>query len=155
MRRAPLPLLLFFSTVAVGAGYLGLAVAPSLALACAASVVGGAGNGVQWVAVVSAVQELTVQGMQARVISVLESIGAAMPGVGYLVGGADRHRLRARAPPSSSPDRASSRSSRSRRPSLVRQWSERSAKTTAATLTRADEIVVELIAGGYAPGRQF
>ena len=48
---------------------------------------GGAGNGVQWVAAISAVQELTVQGMQARVMSVLESIGAAMPGVGYLVGG--------------------------------------------------------------------
>jgi len=87
VRRAPLPLLLFFSTLAVGAGYLGLAAAPALGAACAASVVGGAGNGVQWVAAVSAVQELTVQGMQARVISVLESIGAAMPGVGYLVGG--------------------------------------------------------------------
>lgn len=87
VRRASLPLLLFFSTVAVGAGYLGLAAAPTLALACLASVLGGAGNGVQWVSVVSAVQELTVQSMQARVISVLESIGAAMPGVGYLVGG--------------------------------------------------------------------
>ena len=42
VRRAPLPLLLFFSTLAVGAGYLGLAAAPTLALACAASVVGGA-----------------------------------------------------------------------------------------------------------------
>ena len=59
LRRAPLPLLLFFSTVAIGAGYLGMAAAPTLAVACAASVVGGAGNGVQWVAVVSAVQELT------------------------------------------------------------------------------------------------
>ncbi len=87
VRRAPLPVLLFFSTLAVGAGYLGLAVAPTLAFACAASVVGGAGNGVQWVSVISAVQELTVAGMQARVMSVLESIGAAMPGVGYLVGG--------------------------------------------------------------------
>jgi MFS family permease len=86
-RRTPLPFLLFFSTVAVGAGYLGLAAAPSLALACAASVLGGAGNGVQWVATISAVQELTSQGMQARVVSVLESIGAAMPGVGYLLGG--------------------------------------------------------------------
>lgn len=87
VRRAPLPVLLFFSTLAVGAGYLGLAVAPTLAAACAASVVGGAGNGVQWVSVISAVQELTAQGMQARVMSVLESIGAAMPGVGYLLGG--------------------------------------------------------------------
>jgi predicted MFS family arabinose efflux permease len=86
-RRAPLPVLLFFSTLAVGAGYLGLAVAPTLAVACLASVLGGAGNGVQWVTVVSAVQELTTAGMQARVMSVLESIGAAMPGIGYLVGG--------------------------------------------------------------------
>lgn len=87
VRRTPLPVLLFFSTIAVGAGYLGLAAAPTLAVACMASVVGGAGNGVQWVSAISAVQELTVPGMQARVMSVLESIGAAMPGIGYLVGG--------------------------------------------------------------------
>jgi MFS family permease len=87
VRQAPLPVLLFFSTLAVGAGYLGLAAAPTLALACAASIVGGAGNGVQWVSAISAVQELTGQAMQARVMSVLESIGAAMPGVGFLLGG--------------------------------------------------------------------
>jgi MFS family permease len=87
VRRTPLPVLLFFSTLAVGIGYLGLAAAPTLAFACAASIVGGAGNGVQWVSAISAVQELTVTGMQARVMSVLESIGAAMPGVGYLLGG--------------------------------------------------------------------
>jgi len=87
VRRASLPVLLFFGTLAVGAGYLGLAAAPTLAAACGASVLGGAGNGVQWVSAISAVQELTVPGMQARVMSVLESIGAAMPGVGYLLGG--------------------------------------------------------------------
>lgn len=87
MRKAPLPLLLFLSTVAVGVSYLGLAAAPTLLAACLASVVGGAGNGVQWVGVISAVQELTAQKMQARVISVLESIGAAMPGVGFALGG--------------------------------------------------------------------
>jgi len=87
LRRTPLPLLLFFGTVAVGVGYLGLAAAPSLALACAASVLGGGGNGVQWVTAISGVQELTAPTMQARVMSVLESIGAAMPGVGYLLGG--------------------------------------------------------------------
>jgi MFS family permease len=87
VRRSPLPRLLFFGTLAVGTGYLGLAAAPGLGLACVASVVGGAGNGVQWVAAVSAVQELTVAGMQARVMSVLESTGAAMPGVGYVIGG--------------------------------------------------------------------
>jgi MFS family permease len=87
LRRAPLPLLLFFSTVAIGAGYLGMARRQTLAVACVASVVGGAGNGVQWVAVVSAVQELTVSTMQARVIGTLESVASATPGVGYLLGG--------------------------------------------------------------------
>jgi MFS family permease len=87
LRQASLGLLLFFSTLAVGGGYLGLAAAPTLAVACLVSVVGGAGNGVQWVAAISAVQELTAESMQARVMSVLESIGAAMPGVGFAVGG--------------------------------------------------------------------
>ncbi|HEY2717558.1 MAG TPA: MFS transporter [Solirubrobacterales bacterium] len=87
VRRASLRLLLLLSTLAVGAGYLGLAAAPNLALACAASVLGGAGNGVQWVSAISAVQELTAAEMQARVMSVLESIGAAMPGIGFALGG--------------------------------------------------------------------
>jgi MFS family permease len=87
LRRASLPPLLFFSTLAVGGGYLGMAVAPTLLVACAASALGGAGNGVQWVATISAVQELTAASMQARVVSVLESLGAAMPGVGFLLGG--------------------------------------------------------------------
>lgn len=87
MRQASLAYLLLFSTLAVGAGYLGLAAAPTLAVACLASVVGGAGNGVQWVTAISAVQELTAESMQARVMSVLESIGAAMPGIGFALGG--------------------------------------------------------------------
>jgi predicted MFS family arabinose efflux permease len=87
LRRASLPLLLFFSTIGVGAGYLGMAAAPTLAFACAAGAIGGAGNGVQWVTLVSAVQELTSASMQARVISVLESLSSAMPGIGYVLGG--------------------------------------------------------------------
>ncbi len=87
LRRSNLAWLLAVSTASVGLGYLGLSAAPTLAFACAASIVGGAGNGVQWVATVSAVQELTARDMQARVMSVLESVGTAMPGVGFLVGG--------------------------------------------------------------------
>lgn len=87
VRETSLAYQLFFSTLAIGVSYLGLAFAPTLAFACAASVVGGAGNGVQWVAAISAVQELTAETMQARVMSVLESIGAAMPGVGFAAGG--------------------------------------------------------------------
>jgi MFS family permease len=88
IRETSLAAQLFFSTLAIGVGYLGLGVAPTLAFACAASVLGGAGNGVQWVAAISAVQELTAETMQARVMAVLESIGAAMPGVGFVLGGA-------------------------------------------------------------------
>jgi len=87
VRQASLAYLLFFSTLAVGVGYLGLAAAPTLAVACAASVAGGAGNGIQWVTAISAVQEMTAESMQARVMSVLESIGAAMPGIGFVLGG--------------------------------------------------------------------
>jgi MFS family permease len=87
MRSTGLPLLLIYSTIAVGASYLGLAAAPSLLVACGISVVGGLGNGIQWVSTVSAIQEMTRRAMQARVMSVLESTGAAMPGLGYLVGG--------------------------------------------------------------------
>jgi len=88
LRRASLPVLLFFSTIAIGAGYLGMAAAQTLAVACAASAIGGIGNGIQWVGVVSAVQELTVAGMQARVVGTLESVASAAPGIGYVLGGA-------------------------------------------------------------------
>ncbi|HEY6551433.1 MAG TPA: MFS transporter [Solirubrobacterales bacterium] len=144
VRRAPLPLLLLFSTLVVGAGYLGLAAAPTLAVACAASILGGAGNGVQWVSVISAVQELTAQGMQARVVSVLESIGAAMPGVGYLIGGLI----------------ASGASPRATflfagigviaivlvaAPILGKKWPEDQENTGPGTVDAEDEIMVELI----------
>jgi MFS family permease len=79
--------LIVLSTAAVGAGYLGMASAGTLAVACAFSVLGGAGNGVQWIAVVTAIQEVTPRDYQARVTGLLESLGAGMPGLGYLLGG--------------------------------------------------------------------
>jgi MFS family permease len=86
-RRAGLSLIIL-STAAIGVAYLGMAAADTLLLACLVSVVGGAGNGVQWIAVVTALQEATPADYQARTVGLLESIGAAMPGVGYLAGGA-------------------------------------------------------------------
>jgi predicted MFS family arabinose efflux permease len=80
--------LIVVATAAIGVAYLGMAAAQTLLVACLMSVVGGAGNGVQWIAVVTALQEATPAQYQARVVSLLESIGAAMPGVGYLLGGA-------------------------------------------------------------------
>jgi len=85
--RSPL-LLILASTAMIGAAYLGMAVAQTLLFACLASVVGGAGNGVQWISVMTALQEATPGEYQTRVVGFLESLGAAMPGLGYILGGA-------------------------------------------------------------------
>lgn len=79
--------LIVASTSAVAAGYIGMGLAPGLAVACAAAVFGGTGNGVQWVAVVTALQEATADRFQARVAGLLESVLAGAPGVGFLLGG--------------------------------------------------------------------
>jgi predicted MFS family arabinose efflux permease len=79
--------LIVVSTAAVGFAYLGMSQAGTLIVACLMSVVGGAGNGIQWVAVLTALQEATPTDYQARISGLLESIGAALPGVGYLLGG--------------------------------------------------------------------
>jgi MFS family permease len=85
-RRSPAGLIIV-STAAVGAAYLGMAAAGTLLVACLFSIVGGAGNGVQWISVMTALQESTPVSLQARVTGLLESIGAAVPGVGFLIGG--------------------------------------------------------------------
>jgi len=76
------------STFAVAVAYLGLAVAGSLVAACLISVIGGIGNGIQWIAVMTALQEQTARDYQARITGLMESLGAAMPGAGFLIGGA-------------------------------------------------------------------
>ncbi len=84
--RSPFVLVLV-STAAIGAAYLGMAATSSLAIACAFSVLGGAGNGVQWVSVMTALQEATPRDLQARITGLLESIASGMTGVGFLLGG--------------------------------------------------------------------
>jgi MFS family permease len=86
-RRVSLQALLFFSTILVGGSYLGLSAAGTIYVACAMSAAGGLGNGVQWVSIMSAVQELTEERFQARVVGLLESSGYAMPGLGFIIGG--------------------------------------------------------------------
>lgn len=84
--RSPFALVLV-STAAIGAAYLGMAATSSLGIACAFSVLGGAGNGVQWVAVMTALQEATPRDLQARITGLLESIASGMTGVGFVLGG--------------------------------------------------------------------
>jgi MFS family permease len=96
-RRASLDGLLVAGTAAIAVSYALMAGAPTLAFACAAAALGGLGNGVQWVALVSALQLATVPAFQARVMSLMEAVGAAAPGVGFALGGLLAATLDARA----------------------------------------------------------
>ena len=87
LRRRSAAMLILLSTLAIGAGYLGMAVSRELWVACAFSVIGGLGNGIQWVSVMTALQEATPGDLQARITGLLESIASAMTGLGFLIGG--------------------------------------------------------------------
>ena len=87
LRRRSLAVLLAASTGAIGAAYLLTSVSPTLAIACLASTLGGVGNGVQFVGIVTAVQELTADAYQVRVASLLDAITRAAPGIGFAIGG--------------------------------------------------------------------
>jgi MFS family permease len=85
--RRTLGAMLSAGTLAIGLAYIGFAAAPSLGLACAAAVLGGLGNGVQWASVVSAVQRLTPHGLHGRMMGALESLSAICPAIGLSLGG--------------------------------------------------------------------
>ena len=78
--------LIVTSTAAIGIAYCGMSVATTLTVACLLAVLGVTGNGIQWIAVVTGLQEATPIDLQARVVGLLESLSAAMPGVGFLIG---------------------------------------------------------------------
>jgi Transmembrane secretion effector len=86
--KRSLGVLLSASTLAVGVAYLGWAAAPNLGVACAAGLIGGVGNGIQWAALISAVQGLTPQKLHGQLMGAVESIGAIGPALGFAVGGA-------------------------------------------------------------------
>jgi len=87
IRKHSVSALVLLSSLAIGAAYLGMAVSRELWMACAFSVLGGLGNGVQWVSVMTALQESTPADLQARITGLLESLTSATTGVGFLLGG--------------------------------------------------------------------
>ncbi len=72
---------------AAAGGYIGLGLAPSLLWAAAASVLGGLGNGIYWVALVTTVIEHAPAGEEARHAARLEALPTVAPGVGIVLGG--------------------------------------------------------------------
>ncbi len=88
MVRWPLRVLLSAGSLAIGAAYLGLAVAPSLGLACVAGLIGGVGNGMQWPSMISGVQALTPPDLHGRLMGAAESLGSICVSIGLPLGGA-------------------------------------------------------------------
>jgi MFS family permease len=87
MGRRRLGLLVSVGTFMIGAAYVGFAVAPTMILASVAATVGGVGNGLQLGPLISAIQRLTPEALQGRVMGALESIGALSPAIGLAMGG--------------------------------------------------------------------
>jgi predicted MFS family arabinose efflux permease len=87
LKRVPLMAMLLASTALIGAGYAGLALSMTLATACVFSAIGGIGNGAQWIAFVTAIQESIPLEAQSSVMSLVAAINQAMPAIGFLLGG--------------------------------------------------------------------
>jgi len=85
--KRPIGAVLSVGTLAMCAAYIGLSVAPTMPVACAVAVVGGIGVGLQWAPFISAVQRLTPQALEGRMLVLVESLGALCLAVGLLLGG--------------------------------------------------------------------
>lgn len=72
----------------IAVGYAGLATSSVLFVACLFSAVGGIGNGLWWIAAVTAIQQGISGRTQSAVMSVMESANQMMPALGYILGGA-------------------------------------------------------------------
>jgi hypothetical protein len=86
--RRPLGTMLSGGAFAIGVAYTGFAVAPSLALACVAALIGGVGNGVELPSLISLVQKLTPTSLQGRMMGAVESLNSLCVAIGLPLGGA-------------------------------------------------------------------
>jgi MFS family permease len=87
LSRRRLIVLAAFATGLIGCSYIGLALSQTVVLACLIALAGGIGNGVQWVAVITALQEEVPDEFQARVVGLLDSAATLAPVIAYTVGG--------------------------------------------------------------------
>jgi predicted MFS family arabinose efflux permease len=95
--RSSLIALAAAASLAVAVAYAGMAAAPTLFIACLASLFGGMGNGVQWVAVLTALQERVPEALQVRVVGLLDAGAQLAPGLGFALGSILTAALSARA----------------------------------------------------------
>ena len=80
--------LLLTGVVLMIAGYLGMGTAGGVGAVVAWSLMGGIGNGLEGVLLVTIIQERTPSSLQARINGVIEALHTTAPGLGFLLGGA-------------------------------------------------------------------
>lgn len=71
----------------LAASYLTLGLSHALAVAYAAAVIGGIGNGMFWATLTVVTLEAVPPAMRAQTSGLVESLALATPGIGYLLGG--------------------------------------------------------------------
>jgi predicted MFS family arabinose efflux permease len=96
-RQVPTAAIALGATVLQGVTFLGLAAAPNITVACAIAVAGGLANGLEEVALLTALQEVVSSRFQTRVMALLESATTATPSIGFVLGGVIATTLSARA----------------------------------------------------------
>jgi predicted MFS family arabinose efflux permease len=87
-RRVGLAALLIGAAVAEAVAFLGMGLSAGVAGVVAFAALGGAGNGLEGVLFMTAVQERVSDAFQARVSGLMEALMTAAVGVGFLAGGA-------------------------------------------------------------------
>jgi MFS family permease len=85
--RRGLVTMLVAGILALGAAFVGISLAPTLALACAGAFMGGVGNGLVLPALISLVQRLTPQDLHGRLMGAVESIMALSLAIALPLGG--------------------------------------------------------------------
>ena len=87
-RGLPSRELIVLGAGALGAGFLVMAVSPTIAVALVGAAVAGVGNGIEAVAARTALQELVEERWMALMMSLNDSLFQCVPGAGILLGGA-------------------------------------------------------------------
>lgn len=80
-------LLMALGAALVGAGFLPMALAPDLAVAVAGAAIAGVGNGIEIVAMRTALQEAAPARSMSLILGLNETMFQAVPGIGIVVGG--------------------------------------------------------------------
>ncbi|HEV3055115.1 MAG TPA: MFS transporter [Solirubrobacteraceae bacterium] len=84
---APARVLIVLGAGALGVGIIAMAAAPSIAVAVVGAAIAGVGNGVEAVAVRTALQQQVEQQWMPLLMGFQESLMQAVPGIGILIGG--------------------------------------------------------------------